>query len=319
MKRFFSSITLVMGLVVYAQAAKDPAVSLSDAESHAADVIDGKISDLAIPEKKQEAMHYIMAHSTENAASIRGALSKRSSEIKLQLLRLIDSRNSGLFMPQFEHLIKSDPDVEVRLEVLRVVASYKNNEPITKIAIKDKEAAVRASAVFLAAERNGGKLPDYAKSALHDESSLVRLSAEYVAAKSGDRVDLEDARKILKSGRRGEKSLALKVIAYGGRAPDMVLVDRLARDDESFVVRGDAVLARFIFDIRDMKTEDRIKFLSDKLSDKRNWVRSWAAEELAFEYGDEGIQILKKLASSGRGRVGKLEAEKALWKLDRRR
>lgn len=293
------------------------ALSLPGAGSYAAAVIDEKISDLAIPEKKQEAIHYIMAHSTENAAGIREALSKRSSEIKLQLLRLIDSRNSGLFMSQFESLVKSDPDLEVRLEVLRVVASYRNNESIAKIAIKDKEAAVRARALFIAAERNGGRLPDYAKSALHDESSLVRLSAEYVAAKSGDPVDIGHARKMLKSGGLGEKSLAFKVIAYGGRASDMVLVDRLAREDESFAVRDRATLARFIFDIRDMQVADRIKFLSEKLSDKRNWVRNWAAEELAFEYGEEGIQILKNTASSRR--VGKLEAEQALWELDQRR
>lgn len=273
-----------------------------------------RISDLAKPERKSDAINHLLSRSTTSAEEIKAALSSESAEIKISLLRIVRARRSAVYLPVIQEMAISDSDIEVRREALAAIGEYREGEEAVTRALNDPEPIVRVQAVLVAAQMNGDKLPDYARAAFKDKSRLVRLAAQGVDARAAKKPGLQDAREVLVSGSQNEKLLAIKVIAHAGDASDIDFLEQRTRESRSIAVWMQAKIARFIFELRSKDKRDRLPYLQTKLKDKRNWARQWAADELAQNAGPEGIQILRQLAASEE--LGRIEAQNALWVIE---
>lgn len=297
MKRMFSSISLMMGLVVYAQAAKNPS-----------DYFAGQLGavDPDIVEALKKDIPMARRVLTECALS-KVALERRScASMALEI------ENNAL--AEYLHIYLKDNDADVRREAAQSFSRLIGAEAIQWISplvddpVKFNRISVMGELMSVGGVREDVRAHIRRKMA-NDPDPEVRLSAAKLLASRGEPVSREIALSFIDSSTVAVRNKAISLLGYVGVEADIALLDGISQ--KRGFGKGYAMEAAWLL---------RLKFAgstADRRQVMNRWLQvdsRWAAIEMVRRYrlGEKEMLDIAEQIAKDETHPGHYDAKGAL-------
>lgn len=265
---------------------------------------------------RSDAYSRLLAGAANSIMDIIAGADSSNEMVRAGCMKLIHEIRDPRAFDITKKLALSDSDWETRQLAVQTINSLKNEQGpavLTKVAKEDPVPNVRVSAVTNLVTALGVAARPALGELLTNSNLLVRLTAAYHLAQFGDKSGYSIATAALSHKAYSIRMTAISVIAYAGSDADVEKLKKITADPkEIYQVKNSAAQALKHLALSRLKPEEQLSSLRAAMSDPAQGVRVWAAKEILRRKDADSLKILREFAGASDGRLGHVEAEKAL-------